>query len=164
MVFTSCHTNLNLKKDSWLIDSGANSHIACSLHSFTESKPLDNHFVTLPNHTKIRALSIGTVQLSDSLFLYNVLYIPQFHVNLLSVSALLHSSPYSLQFSNSSFIIQDLLSKKVIGRGNQLGGLYVLQSGSFPSLLPSLVSHVTAETWHARLGHLSNKVFNKVCP
>ena len=126
MVFTSCHTNLNLKKDSWLIDSGANSHIACSLHSFTESKPLDNHFVTLPNHTKIRALSIGTVQLSDSLFLYNVLYIPQFHVNLLSVSALLHSSPYSLQFSNSSFIIQDLLSKKVIGRGNQLGGLYVL--------------------------------------
>ena len=95
---------------------------------------------------------------------YNVLYIPQFHVNSLSVLVLLHSSNCSLSFSNCSFVIQDLASKKEIGKSDQLGGLYVLQPVSSLSSLPSLVSLVTVDTWHARLGHLSIKVLNNVSP
>ena len=52
----------------------------------------------------------------------------------------------------------------MIGRGRQLDSLFVLQYASFLSLFPSLISHVTSDTWHARLGHLSNEVFSKVSP
>ena len=169
MVFTSGHKNLNLIEDLWIVDFGATSHITHFPHSFfshlfVESRPSVNHFVTLPKQTKIGAISIGNIMLSSSLVLHNVLYIPQFHINLLLILALLHSSNYSLFFFNHSFIIQDLASKKEIGRGDQLGGLYVLQPVPFPSSLPSLVSFVIADTWHARFGHLSNNVLNSLSP
>ena len=60
-IFTSCHRNTNLKNDSWIIDSGATSHITHSSHFFLDSKPLTNHFVSLPNHTNILAHAIGNV-------------------------------------------------------------------------------------------------------
>ena len=69
MDFTSYHNNLNLNEDSWIVDSGASSHVTHSPNFFVETQPLLNHFVTLPNQTKIRALSIDTIILSSSLVL-----------------------------------------------------------------------------------------------
>jgi hypothetical protein len=39
--------------------------------------------------------------------LHNVLYIPQFRINLLSVGQLLQNSHLSVMFTDTAFIIQD---------------------------------------------------------
>ena len=66
-VFISCHMNTNLKSNSWIIDSGASSHITHSSNFFHEFTPLTNDFFTLPDHSKVQAHAIGTVILLDFL-------------------------------------------------------------------------------------------------
>ena len=91
------------RSTSWILDSGATCHITCSLTNFTPSHVVDNSFVTLPNHHRVAVHSIGSITLNDSLILSNVLYIPSFHVNLISVSALLHSLPVFVIFHTKIF-------------------------------------------------------------
>ena len=76
-----------------IIGSGAACHITGSLNNFTPSHDVTNSFVTLPNHQRVAVHSVGSVTLNKFLVLPNVLYIPSFHVNLIFVSALLHSLP-----------------------------------------------------------------------
>ena len=61
---------------------------------FLEYDTLDKTYVTLPNGYTVRIEGTGFIQLTDVISLYNVLYIPAFKFNLLSVSVLtktLHS-------------------------------------------------------------------------
>src|ERR1044072_3316018 len=110
--------------DSWFIDSGASSHIACSLNSFTSYTYLTDKYVLLPNQSKVKVSAIGIVQLSNFLVLKDVLYIPNFTVNLVSVSKLLEHNTYDLIFTDSHFYIQDKVKPKMIGMGNLTQGLY----------------------------------------
>ena len=158
------------------------------------SNDVTNSFVTLPNHHRVAVHSVGLVTLNEFLVLSNVLYIPSFHVNLISISALLHSLLVSVIFHTNSFSIQDRSTLRVIGRGNLIGGLYVFNIDTSPAqaAIPdinstksslnnstlynsshvankfsvlSYVNTIYASTWHARLGHLSNKFFrNLVIP
>ncbi|XLR21984.1 hypothetical protein S83_049884, partial [Arachis hypogaea] len=57
-VFFSCYSNQMAEVSSWIVDSGATTHITNSFNFLENSKPLTNHFVALPDHTKIRALAI----------------------------------------------------------------------------------------------------------
>lgn len=82
----------------WILDSGATPHIVHSIHSYTV---LQNKFATLPNTTKVPATAIGTVYLTNEFLLSNVLYIPDFHVNLISVSSLVSHGNYKVIFTNS---------------------------------------------------------------
>ena len=54
--------------------------------------------VQLPNEESTQVTHIGIVVLSSSLTLTNVLCVPSFSFNLLSVSTLTHSQPYCLVF------------------------------------------------------------------
>ena len=154
----------------WILDSGASSHIACSsslFSSFTSHAPFFTFhppsFVTLPNNSQALVHAIGTVTLSNSLVLHDVLYIPDFHVNLISIPALLKQSPILAKFTASSCCLQDSNSLKEIGKSELDVGLYVLRQVSSP---PSIVDFnkvyatqsVSLYTWHARLGHLSDKI------
>ncbi|XLR48314.1 hypothetical protein S83_032974 [Arachis hypogaea] len=58
-VFSSCYSNQMAEVSSWIIDSGATTHITNSFKFLENAKPLTNHFFTLPDHTKIHALPIG---------------------------------------------------------------------------------------------------------
>lgn len=75
-----------------LLDSGASSQISCTLAPFITHTPLTNRFVLLPTKVHVPVLAIGTVQLGSKLLLYDVLYIPSFTINLISVSSLLSQS------------------------------------------------------------------------
>ncbi|KAK0581916.1 hypothetical protein LWI29_019529 [Acer saccharum] len=112
----------------WIIDSGATSHICSTYSVFSSLKPITNSFVTLPNHTKIPVFFIGTVQISPSLLLTDVLFVPQFKFNLLSVSALTSSSQLSVSFFTDSCVVQDINSMRMIGKGKKLESLYVLDA------------------------------------
>lgn len=61
--------------------------------------------------------TIGHVKLTPTLILYNVLFIPEFHFNLLSVGKLLITQNLLAQFL---WVFQDLSTNRVVavGRGS----------------------------------------------
>ncbi|KAL0291587.1 UNVERIFIED_CONTAM: hypothetical protein Sangu_3262400 [Sesamum angustifolium] len=116
----------------WIIDTGATNHICADITMFTSyAKPSHKHSVHLPDGTKKPVLYVGTVKLSDNFVLDNVLHIPGFSVNLLSVSQLAKSNSVSLTFTQTGCILQDQASRKTLALGTLYEKLYVLNRASF---------------------------------
>ena len=91
-----------------------------------------------------------------------VLSLPNFSFNLMSVSKLTRALKYYISFFLDFCLFQDLMTKQIIGRGRESGGLYILD----PTVLrPINCSGVSSpfET-HCRLGRLSLPLLKKLCP
>ena len=73
------------KVADWILDSGAIDHICCYLALFTAYKHIQPVQIKLPNVNQVLATIAGTVSFSPSLTLINVLYLPMFAFNLISV-------------------------------------------------------------------------------
>ncbi|EOY12956.1 Uncharacterized protein TCM_031461 [Theobroma cacao] len=52
-------SNIMIKQDSWIIDSGSSDHICHSLDRFAIAHPVSNHYVHLPNNGKALVTHIG---------------------------------------------------------------------------------------------------------
>ena len=83
---TSKETDVSLRV--WIIDSGATHHVSHDRNLFTDYKPLGKTYVTLPNGYIVTITGVGCIHLTDSITLFNVLFISDFRFNLLSVSVL----------------------------------------------------------------------------
>ena len=84
--------------------------------------------IILPNHSQVFATDIGTISLFPRYIITNVLFIPNFHFNLLSVNKLTHQLSCAIIFSFDRYLMQDVQTKKVIGMGRLHNGLYILGS------------------------------------
>ena len=112
-------------------------------------------------------LFLGTMIFSNSFYLTNVLYIPCFSFNLISVSKLTTSLNYKLTFSALTCQIQDMDTMKIIGVAELRNGLYTLDPTSFivhkhvtvPTQLSYVnsASYTSSHLWHFRLGHPSSQ-------
>ena len=83
--------------DTWVIDIGATDHIVHSVHLFTNFTAISTN-VELLNGETAMVSHIGSISLSATLVLHNVLCVPSFSFNLLSVSQLTQFSSYCLIF------------------------------------------------------------------
>lgn len=149
-----------LSSESWIIDSGATHHVCHDKSIFSSLSDTVNRSVSLPTGLGIKIVGIGQVKLDESMILNNVLYIPDFRLNLLSVSQLTKDLGYRVAFDNSSCVIQDLTKGLTIGQGEEIANLYVLDKASFgarPILQSFFYTNavVDATLWHNRLGHPS---------
>ena len=90
---------------------------------------------------------------TPSIPLTSVLSLPNLSFNLLFVSKLTRALKCYILFFPDFCLFQDLMTKQIIGRGREFGGLYILDP-IVPR--PIACSGVTTpfET-HCRLGHLS---------
>lgn len=104
-VFSTCHIKSSLGTRSWIIDSGATAYIAASLDVFSSHVLIQNSIITLPDHTSVPVHSIGSIKISNSLHLTNVLHIPDFWVNLIYVPVLLQHNSYHVIFDNTTYVI-----------------------------------------------------------
>ena len=77
--------------DTWVINTGATDHIVHSVHLFTNFTAISSN-VELPNGETTVVTHISFISLSATLILHNVLCVPSFSFNLLSVSQLTQSS------------------------------------------------------------------------
>ena len=122
-----------LDKDCWIIDSGASDQIAGNKDVFDTLTCLNKGFnVGLPDGTIKHIKHVGTVILSKDLTLNNVLYMPDFKHNLLSLSKLLEDKDLDVLFFKDQCIFQDRCTKNLVGVGKKIGGLYklILQTSS----------------------------------
>ncbi|XP_019460030.1 PREDICTED: uncharacterized protein LOC109359789 [Lupinus angustifolius] len=142
----------------WLMDTGATDHIAYDLHRFSTQRCISPVMITLPDGSRVSTSICGTVILSESLILFNVLYVPNFHVNLVSVHKLIQSLHCHLTFHLNSCTIVQSTTKKVIGTTSLTQGLFVIDlshkthSSVFVSnSSTSLTNEFTL--WHLKLDH-----------
>ena len=185
-IMVSSNTALKVDNwlDKWIVDSGA-SRTMCShrdwFHSFVPFiKPTQ---VVLGDNSSIPAISSGHVHIRvpagmkwNKLILYEVVYVPKLHGNLLSVPQLIRHGT-KVKFSKESFGIFSS-SGTLIGEGAMQGNLFTITAhvvhpataciatinefpckGSTPphsALSVRTSSMANLSTWHCRLGHLAN--------
>ena len=145
---------------SWILDSGATDHVTCSLnnlHSFERINPVT---VKLPNGHHVHATHSGTVHLSRTITLFNVLYIPTFTFNLISISKLVSSTNCALIFSSTSCMLQDASNRMKIGIVEERHGLYHLipdqtDKAICSTIFPPTCNIIPIDLWHFRMGHLA---------
>ncbi|KAK4388519.1 Retrovirus-related Pol polyprotein from transposon RE2 [Sesamum angolense] len=164
----------HLTLDSWIIDSGATSHMCSDVracHNLHKSSITSSVF--LPDGTSIQVKQSGHINLSKRLMLRDVLYVPTFQSNLISVSKLSSTSKLRFTFLPSCCVIQDRMTNEVVAVAKQIKHLYILSNQSFDAafinsfLLDSsnFVSRVIESDtllWHKRLGHASLKVLEHI--
>nr|KYP36406.1 Retrovirus-related Pol polyprotein from transposon TNT 1-94 [Cajanus cajan] len=148
---------------SWIIDSDATDHVSSSLLNFSSYVMINPVFVKLPTGQTVTATHSGVVKFSESLFLVDVLYIPSFTFNLISLSKLVSSLQCELIFSHNSCIIQDSKNKKRIGTVDVNGGLYTLALQPivnhfvYSTIVNPQCNKLPIDLWHFHLGHLSHE-------
>lgn len=152
----------------WIIDSGASDHMTPNLDLFTSYQTLPhNSYITMPDGQKAPIKHIGNVLLNDKILLHNVLHVPQFQFNLLSVQKLASQFTSSLTFTSSHCLLRDLSLRESLVLGKAHAGLYLVNHNfqssscsnkqllksdsdvSIPSCALSL-----SEIWDCRLGHM----------
>jgi len=145
---------------SWIIDSGASDHIYASLknfYTFNEVKPIS---IRLPNGQFSIAKHVGTVRFSPDFSIIDVLYVPNFSLNLISVSKLSSVLNCVVSFNDLICLIQDQKSQRTIGSAEKFEWLYHLvldDKHASCSIIQTVETQILPEDalWHFRLGHLS---------
>ena len=112
--------------DLWILDMGASDHVTCSLKHFISYKPVKGVNVFLSDSSPMSVSHVGSVKLPHGQVIHNVLCVPTFHFNLVSVSKLTSHLPVSLIFQSNKCQLQDLTTGKMIGLATQTRGLYHL--------------------------------------
>ncbi|KAF7845046.1 uncharacterized protein G2W53_001951 [Senna tora] len=159
----------------WIIDTGASSHITGNMSLFSQIKEVKgSHTVNLPDGSVKNVSHIGEVVINSKILLKDVLYVPEFRYNLISVHRLAGSSNMKFNFDTAQCIMQDLLSSQVLAVGRVEKHLYLLDSEENRNIFSLDNASAFVETmlackgdkkdvhWHARLGHPSvneEKVF-----
>lgn len=94
---------------------GATDHMICSPFLYYFAPKSFNASINLPKGITVPTSHIVTVCLSNTLFLYNVLCVPTFSFNLLSISKLTKQSNLCLTFTASHCMLQHPSIKKMMG-------------------------------------------------
>ncbi|KAI9180399.1 hypothetical protein LWI28_004458 [Acer negundo] len=152
---------------NWIIDSGATDHISTSSKLFFRTdKNCSLPHVLLPSGEKANIIARGSLPLNSVYYLNNVLCVPSFKVDLMSVSRLTRGLNCSVTFFPYWCVLQDLATRRMIGLGKQRDGLYYLvalatkksmTNSSPPPHRPTCNLTISStDLWHNRLGHVSS--------
>ena len=102
-------------KDYWIIDSRANDHISPNLSLFSDARPVYQQcHIIVPNGVPAQVEHVGTVQIGSNLCLKDVLHVPDFQFNLLSISKLTKQTGSQVLFSHEGCFLQDQTLQKVV--------------------------------------------------
>ncbi|CAM8909147.1 unnamed protein product [Rhodiola kirilowii] len=163
----------------WLIDSGATSHFTYDINLLKNVYELkEAHRVTLPNGDCFEIRHKGDCMLQNGISLYDVLLVPEFHVNLISVYKLVADMKCQMLFTNDNCVIQDRQGKTILKTGKPSGALYStkqLKLTDKTDIVHSLEDQTDmvhnlevqklvaeAELWHNRLGHAPMDIVNQL--
>ena len=165
-------------KYAWIVDSGATNHVCSSLQLLDSWRDLAEGDYTMIVGTvdavSARAVGVSSLSLINNSYLNlnDVLFIPGFRINLISVSKLLDDG-YSVSF-NSKLVIIGINGLTICIR-NIENNLYVLRPLTHRSLLNTemfkvekpktkrpKISHDDTYLWHLRLGHINLDRINRL--
>ncbi|KAK2402482.1 hypothetical protein QL285_051997 [Trifolium repens] len=116
---------------AWIVDSGASDHMTGDSTMFSSYSPCaGNHKIKVADGFFSAIAGKGSVVLSPSLTLKDVLHVPNLSCSLMSVSKLAQEKNCQTNFFHTHCVFQDLNSGKMIGSAKESGGLYYFDIGS----------------------------------
>ncbi|KAK1425214.1 hypothetical protein QVD17_20561 [Tagetes erecta] len=165
MFCSNINTDLN-GSELWIVDSGANQHMVTNDSNIINGLDVTEYNLTVghPNGTRAQIKKIGNLKINNDIVLKDVMVIPDYCVNLISVNKMAKENKLYSFFTESHCYVQDLLRKKVVMTGRELGGLYMVDPVNECEFLKCNSSVFNCSTsfdlWHNRLGHPSEHVLN----
>ncbi|GKA13507.1 hypothetical protein Tco_0693153 [Tanacetum coccineum] len=109
----------------WIIDSEANQHMTNSTKDMVDLVDVSDLKLTVGHPNGTLAKYVRNLKSNSDVMLFNVLVIPEYTVSLLSVHKLIKARKFSVGFDETKCYIQDLRKERVLGTGNEFGGLYL---------------------------------------
>ncbi|OIS95931.1 hypothetical protein A4A49_58602, partial [Nicotiana attenuata] len=113
----------------WILDSGASHHINFHkeiMHDVKDCNAHNDSGVQVPTGNKCQITHTGNVSILDNQVLMDVLHVPKFKFNLLSVSKLTKELCCIAMFFPDFCVLQGLYNGKVMGIIKESCGLYLL--------------------------------------
>ncbi|KAL2920861.1 Retrovirus-related Pol polyprotein from transposon RE1 [Bienertia sinuspersici] len=137
----SCNL-VNVTGKEWIVDSGASHHMTGNQEMMEGLTPLKHKSsINIPNGETSEVYGVGQVTLCSKLNLKNVMYIPSFKHNLLSIQKLNKDSNCKVIFLASHCIIQDQDTSEAKAIGKEKMGLYYLHNDKVEHMLQRLEEH-----------------------
>ena len=109
--------------NSWILDSGATDHMTFDANDFSQHSLPRRTSIANANGDISSVTGAGTVMLSPALPLSNTLLVPSLSHKLLSVSQVTKDLNCVVLIYPAICLIQDILTKEIIGRGTKRGAL-----------------------------------------
>jgi len=172
---TSCHDRYSHSSKSanlvesftqasdWYTDTGTTAHMTNDVAQLDKSDTYtDKDCVVVGNGATLPISHTGILSPIFSLTLKDVLVVPGLTKNLIFISKLTSNFPFYITFTNDRFVIQNLVTGKVVATGRRENDLYVLKRGhhSLLSVFPNNCPRASFDVWHARLGHMSHSIIS----
>ncbi|XP_012847900.1 PREDICTED: uncharacterized protein LOC105967846 [Erythranthe guttata] len=145
--------------DEWIVDSGASHHITGNLELLSHVCEITPTPVEIPDGENAIALKEGKLCLGSGRYLNNVLFVPTMTCTLISVSKFLKALKCIITFTDKLCVIQDRISRFLIGAGEECDGVYFFRA--IPTARACKANGLDErELWHRRLGHPSKKLLS----
>ncbi|KAL9293163.1 putative RNA-directed DNA polymerase [Arabidopsis thaliana] len=166
LVQTLANRKLNSKEksgisflESWIIDTGASNHMTGTLEFLIDVRDMARVLIKLPDGRFTMATKQGQVVFGSALCIQDVFFVDGLQCHLISVSQLTRERSCVFQITDRLCLIQDRITKTLIGAGEQENGLYFLRGVGVAAVVHSMDSS-SMEVWHSRLGHPSSKAMD----
>lgn len=158
----TCHMSM-YGSQSWIVDSGASDHMIANIEGLVNVKRAPpNLTIKLPTGGTTVITHVGDVILQNGLKLHNVLYVPAFKHNLLSIHRLAVDNNYEIQFQPTGCSVLDSVTREVKATGVVKNCLYYLQEFSPEAITCNLSESTSFTVWHHRLGHAPLEKLNHI--
>lgn len=161
-------TNYIESYTGWILDSGATYYMTYDAGDFSERSSSRRTSIANANGDVSLVKGAGTMRISPALSLTNTLLVPSLSHKLLSVSQITKELNCAVLIYPTFYLIQDILTKEIIGRGTKKGGLYYMEDFGIGranhASTTSDRNKVNILLWHRRLGHPSFGYLKHVFP
>ncbi|XP_015163071.1 uncharacterized protein [Solanum tuberosum] len=139
----------HLTSNSWILDLGASDHMNFDYSLLSNVTHLPTLlYVNLPNSHKLKVTHKGSVHILPNLVIDNVLFVPDFKFNLLSVQKLTSQFHCLLTFFSSGAVFQVPSMKSPLVLSEVHDGLYIFKSAPIQSsLVPDSSCPVSASSF-----------------
>lgn len=150
-ILPSMHTT------EWIIESGASTHICANPELLYTTYDLESPTrICLPDGSSKTISHAGKVRLNKSVLLDEVLYVPGFTHNLLSVAQLVKTLDIKCTFHPTHCIFQRNNTDQVVGIQKLKGNLYVMDTVTEKYYLSFFnPREMDVRDWHIFMGHPS---------
>ena len=162
------HVFHTVNRAQFIIDFDATTHICCEKAYFIEIKPTSVK-ISWGKISQINAFDIDDVPIifhdtNTKAVLKNCLFVPEFDINLISVSILLKNN-YKIIFDTKCKIFSS--KNTLVSQASSCNGLYIFPVISnthviYSSIARSKSAKDEINTWHARMSHVDKKALMKL--
>ena len=149
---------VHASRSTWVIDTGATSHICSDKSMFSDLQAIDPCDITIGDKSQVRATGVGTVSLVISVSgkprnatLSKVLFSPDMGYNMLSVSVMGRAG------IRSTFDVDCRITKgdKLLAEGHMHNGMYLLTTSTDHDCKgPEVALAADLNLWHRRMAHV----------